>query len=68
MSAAEGQVIAKMTVEILKFMRDDKSSDLFWECTKKKAEILEVDEPRLPQQCKLPRYDGLSDGDFHASF
>lgn len=70
MSAAGGQVIAKMTVETLKFIHDDKSSDLFWECTKKKAEIWEVDKPRLPQQCKLPsRYDdGLSDGDFHASF
>ena len=54
MSAAEGQVITKMTVETLKSIRDDEYLDQFWECTKKKAEILEVDEPRLPQQCKLP--------------
>ena len=67
MSAAEGQVLAKMTVETLKSIRDDKSFDLFWESTKKKAEILVVDEPRLPRQRKLPRRynDGLSDGDFH---
>ena len=43
------------------------SFNLFWVGTKKKAEILEVDEPRLPRQQKLPRRydDGLSDGDFH---
>ena len=35
MSAAEGQVIAKMTVETLKSIRDDKYLDRFWECTKK---------------------------------
>ena len=35
MSAAEGQVIAKMTVETLKSICDDKYLDRFWECTKK---------------------------------
>ena len=67
MSAAEGQVLAKMTVQTLKSYRDDRSFDLFWESTRKRAQSLEVDEPRLPRWCKLPRrYDeGLSDGDFH---
>ena len=39
----------------------------FGSLQKKKAEILAVDEPRLPRQRKLlSRYnDGLSDGDFH---
>ena len=36
MSADEGQVLAKMTVETLKSIRDDKSFDLFWESTKRK--------------------------------
>lgn len=54
MSAAEGQVLAKMIVETHQSIYDDKSFDLFWECSMKKAEILEVDEPRLPRQRKLP--------------
>lgn len=67
MSAAEGQVLAKMTVKTLQLIRDDRSFDLFWECTKKKAENMKVDEPRLPRRRKLPRRyaDCLSHGEFH---
>lgn len=50
MSAAECQVLAIVTVETLKSIRDDTSFGLFWESTKKKAEILEVDEPRMPRR------------------
>ena len=37
MSAAEGQVLAKMTIETLKSICDDKFFDLFWESTKKEG-------------------------------
>ena len=49
MSAAEGQTLVRMTVETLESIHNDASFDLLWESTKKKAESLEIEEPRLPR-------------------
>ena len=69
MSAAEGQTLARMTVETLESIRNDASFDLFWQSTKKKAESLDIEEPRLPRQRKTPKRfdDGTSAGEFHSS-
>uniref|UniRef100_A0A1X7V731 HAT C-terminal dimerisation domain-containing protein n=1 Tax=Amphimedon queenslandica TaxID=400682 RepID=A0A1X7V731_AMPQE len=59
-SVAEGQKIARMTIETLE------SYDDFWEFVNKSATSLHIMEPKLPHQHKQPaRYeDGLSSGDF----
>ena len=67
LSAAEGQEIAQMTIQTIKSIRSDESSDLFWGKVSCKATALDINEPELPRQRKQPRrYEvGLSTGDFH---
>ena len=64
-SAAEGQEIARMTVETLKSTRTDESFESFWDNVNLKAMSLDIAEPRLPRQHKRPRRfdDGQSSGD-----
>ncbi len=68
LSAAEGQQIAKMTIQTLKSLRTDSSFDLFWSKIRKKAADLDVDEPQLPRRRRIPpRFDeGTSEGDYHS--
>ena len=66
-SAAEGQAVAKMTVETIKLLRSDESFQLFWLKVNQRADSLGVDEPHLPRLHKRPRRldDGSSEGDHH---
>ena len=68
-SAAEGQAIARMTVQTLKSIRSDELFDLFWLKVSSTAESLDVEEPRLPRRQKVPRRidDSTSAGDFHST-
>ena len=56
-------------METLESIRNDASFDLFWQSTKKKADSLDIEEPRLPRQRKTPKRfdDGTSAGEFHSS-
>ena len=69
MSAAEGQQITAMTVATLNSLRSDDQFDQFWALVILKAEQLNVNEPQLPRQRKLPRRydDGSTSGDFPAT-
>ncbi len=66
LSAAEGQEIARMTIETLKSIRMDEAFDIFWENVNLRATSLDITEPQLPRQHKRPNRfdDGLSGGDF----
>lgn len=68
-SAAEGQEIARMTVETLNSIRSGESFDLFWAKVSSTAESLDVGKPQLPRRHKVPKRidDGTSTGDFHSS-
>ena len=55
LSAAEGQLVASMTVETLDSIRNDDSFDLFWTKVITFVTSKNVNEPELPRQCKLPR-------------
>ncbi len=58
LSAAEGQQIAKMTVQTSKSLRNDSSFDLYWSKISKIAADLDVGEPQLPRRRRVPRcYD-----------
>ena len=58
-----------MTVETLDSICNDASFHHFWQFTKKKAESLDIEEPRLPKQRKTPKRfdDGTSAGEFNSS-
>ena len=53
-SAAEGQAVAKMTVETIKLLRSDESFQLFWLKVNQRADSLGIDEPHLPHLHKRP--------------
>ena len=62
MSAAAGQSVAQMTVQILQSIQNDES----WKKVSLLAKSLEVDEPQLPRHRKRPSWyeEGTSAGDF----
>ncbi len=66
-SAAEGQTVAKMTVETIKLLRNDESFDLFWLKVNQRANNLGIEGPQLPRLHKRPRRfdEGSSEGDHH---
>ena len=66
LSAAEGQELARMTIETLKSIRTNEAFDNFWDYVNLKAKSLDITEPQLPRQRKRPNRfdDGLSGGDF----
>ena len=68
-SAAEGQVVATMTMSTLASLRNDERFDLFWEKVTKMATERDVDEPKLPRQRKRPaRYEqGRAPPEFHST-
>ena len=53
--AAEGQLIASMTTTALLKMRNDKDFGLFWKKVTAMAIEHNVEEPKLPRQCKRPK-------------
>ena len=61
LSAAEGQVLASMTVDTLKQMRTDDCFDLFFKNVKDKAHSFGAGEPKLPRQAKRPRINPAED-------
>ena len=44
-----------MTPQTFKSLRNDESSDLFWEKVTRRAMTVGVDEPQMPQHRKQPR-------------
>ena len=68
LSAAEGQKIAQMTLEVIKQLRKEESFDIFWLKVKKFTDENDIEEPHLPRNRKRPlRYDdSQSEGYFHA--
>ena len=66
LSAAEGQQVARMSLETLKSLRTDQSYELFWLNVNKKAEELEIGKPMLPRWRKRPRrFEEGEDGYHH---
>jgi len=55
LSVAAGQQMANMVIRTLQAFRNAKSFDLFWKKVTKSAESLDVGEPQLPRQRKLPK-------------
>ena len=68
-SAAEGQQVAKMVINILQSIRTEESYDLFWEKVLHFSECNNVQEAQMPHPRKLPAWydDGLSRGHIPAS-
>ncbi len=54
-SARDGQSVVKMTLTALQTIRSDEGFSLFWKLVEQKQLKLDVDEPKLPRQHKLPR-------------
>lgn len=65
-SAAEGQHVGQMVIDTLQTVRTDESFELFWKKVCITAESVDVEEPQLPRQRKVPkRYDdGLAGAEF----
>ena len=60
-SAAQGQEVADLTVKTLRSIRSDQNFELFWENTQLCAKTLDISEPCLPCQRKVPkRFEGGS--------
>ena len=68
-SAAEGQQVGRMVIDTLCSLRTEESYNLFWEKAATVATSVDVGEPEVPRQRKMPkRYDdGLATGIFHDS-
>ena len=49
-SAAEGQIVAELSVRTLQSMRDDNSFDLFCAAVLSKSQRLQIAPPQLPRQ------------------
>ena len=65
LSAAEGQQVARTSLETLKSLRTDQSYELFW-LNVNKAEELEIEKPMLPRRRKRPRrFEEGEDGYHH---
>ncbi len=54
-SACDGQSVVKMTFTALQTIRSDEGFSLFWKLVEQKQLKLDVDEPKLPRQRKVPR-------------
>ena len=66
LSAAEGQQVARMSLETLKSLRTDQSYELSWLNVNKKTEELEIGKPMLPCRRKWPRrFEEGEDGYHH---
>ena len=54
-SASEGQEVAKMTLKTLSSLRSEENFEFFWERVTKTAKDLDISDPLLPQQRKMPK-------------
>ena len=54
-SAAQGQSVAKLTVNTLQKIRNDQSFELLWKKVENKASLLGISDPQLPRKRKVPR-------------
>ena len=54
-SAAQGQEVAKLTVQTLQKIRSEDAFDLFWKKVGIKANSIELSEPQLPRRRIVPR-------------
>ena len=52
-SAAEGQIIAELSVRTLQSMHDDNSFDLFWAAVLSRSQRLQIAPPQLPRHRKV---------------
>ena len=67
MSAAEAQEIAKLTVDILKGMRNDDASKLFFQLVELICEKTATEEASLPRKRKAPRHLEVGEGESYHS-
>ena len=69
LSAAEGQHMAKLTLQVLKSIRQADKFDLFYQRVLVDQKHFEVNLPTLPRKRRAPcRFEiGSSDGDHHRS-
>ena len=65
-SAAEGQRLATLTLDVLRSLRDEDKFELFYS---KDQVRFDIQPPSLPRKQKMPRRfeTGASNGDFHCS-
>ena len=68
-SAAEGQEVANLTKRTLQSLRCDSMFDLFWEKITNKGKELQVSDPSLPRQRRIPRRldEGSSEHEYPAT-
>ena len=69
LSAAEGQHLAKLTLDVLKSIRQPEQFQLFYQHVLLQQQQLDIGSPCLPLKRRAPRHlqVGSSDGDFHSS-
>ena len=67
MSAAEAQEIAKLTTDILKGMRNDDASKLFFQLVESICEKTDTEEASLPRKYKAPRRLEVGEGESYHS-
>ncbi|XP_052818330.1 zinc finger MYM-type protein 1-like [Mya arenaria] len=64
MSASEGHDLAHVTVSTLSKLRTDDAYHQFWGSIDTKLDNVDVNEPTLPQGCKLPKRYETGDADY----
>ena len=62
-SAADGQIVASMTVTTLERIRNDVGFEMFWAKATRIANKLCIEEPRLPRRRKTPRRFEVGDAE-----
>ena len=62
-SAAEGQSVAKLSLQTLTTLRTEGAFALFWSTTIRKTENLDVSDPVLPRKRRAPRDREIGTGD-----
>ena len=64
---SEGQIVASMMLAPLQSVRNDESFQLFWDKLSLYLTLIDVSEPRLPRQRKIPKRfdDGTASTHFH---
>ena len=69
LSTAEGRHLAKLTLDVLKSIRQPEHFRSFYQCVLLQKQQLDIGSPCLPRKRRVPRHFqvGSSDGDFHSS-
>ena len=68
LSAAEGQRLASLTLDVLKSLRDEDNFKNFYACVLKDQASFQINGPTLPRKRRTPHrlLIGTSSGDFHS--